>query len=112
MTRLRRVLVRVVATGLILAVLALASLYAFAGTYGFNVFFRRGLWVNVAVAPDDARLSASMRLALRDPSGAVTAGPLAWRSIAPPARASSSTAIGAAPAAAGSCRPATAGWSC
>jgi hypothetical protein len=81
-SRLSRLLVRVVATVLILAVLALASLYAFAGTYGFNVVFRRGLWVNVTVAPDDARLSASMRLALRDPSGAVTAGPLVWRSIA------------------------------
>jgi hypothetical protein len=80
--RVRRLLVRVVATGLILAGLALASLYAYAGTYGFNVIFRRGLWVNVTVAPDDARLSAPMRLALRDPSGAVTAGPLAWRGIA------------------------------
>jgi hypothetical protein len=80
--RVRRVLVRVVATVVVLALLALASLYAYAGPYGFNVLFRRGLWVNVTVAPDDARLSASMRLALRDPSGAVTAGPLAWRSVA------------------------------
>jgi hypothetical protein len=82
MTRAWRLLVRVVATGLILAGLALASLYAYAGTYGFNVIFRRGLWVNVTVAPDDARLSAPMRRALRDPFGAVTAGPLAWRAIA------------------------------
>ena len=81
-SRVWRVLVRVVATALVLVIVALASLYAVAGTYGFNVIFRRGLWVNVTVTPDDARLSASMRLALRDPSGAVTAGPLAWRSIA------------------------------
>jgi phosphodiester glycosidase len=81
-SRIRRVLVRVVATVLVLVVVALASLYAYAGTYGFNVLFRRGLWVNVAVAPDDARLSAAMRLALRDPSGSVAAGPLMWRAIA------------------------------
>jgi phosphodiester glycosidase len=81
-SRIRRVLVRVVATVLVLVVVALASLYAYAGTYGFNVLFRRGLWVNVAVAPDDARLSAAMRLALRDPSGSVAAWPLMWRAIA------------------------------
>ena len=80
--RLWRWIVRAVATSLALVALALASLYAYAGTYGFNVLFRRGLWINVAVAPDDARLSAPMRLALREPSGAVTAGPLAWRGIA------------------------------
>ena len=46
-SRVWRLLVRVVATVVVLAVLALASLYAFAGTYGFNVIFRRGLWVDV-----------------------------------------------------------------
>ena len=82
-SRAWRLLARVVATVVVLAILALASLYAVAGTYGFNVFFRRGVWIGVSVTPDDARLSTSMRLALRDPSGAVAAGPLAWRAIAP-----------------------------
>ena len=82
-SRAWRPLVRLVATIVVLAIAALASLYAVAGTYGFNVFFRRGVWIGVSVTPDDARLSAAMRLALRDPSGAVTAGPLAWRAIAP-----------------------------
>jgi hypothetical protein len=61
----------------------LASLYTVAGTYGFNVLLRRGLWLGVNVTPDDARLSAPMRLALRDPAAAITAGPLAWCAIAP-----------------------------
>jgi len=82
LSRLGRLLARLVAMLLLLAVLALASLYAFAGTYGFNVLFRRGVWLGVSVSPDDARLSAPMRRALRDPAGAVTAGPLAWASIA------------------------------
>src|SRR5215813_14890778 len=82
-SRAWRLLVRLAVTGVVLAMLAVASLYAVAGTYGFNVFFRRGLWLGVNVTPDDARLSAPIRLALRDPAGAVTAGPLAWRAIAP-----------------------------
>jgi hypothetical protein len=83
LSRAWRLLIRLVATVVVLAVVALASLYAVAGTYGFNVFFRRGLWLGVNVAPDDARLSASMRRALHDPAGAVAAGPLAWRTVAP-----------------------------
>ena len=82
-SRLGRVLLRLVVTLVVLVGLALASLYAVAGTYGFNVFFRRGLWLGVDVTPDDARLPAPMRLALHEPAGAVTAGPLAWRAIAP-----------------------------
>jgi hypothetical protein len=78
-----RVLVRLVATLLLLALLTLAGLYAYAGTYGFNVILRRGASVGVTVAPDDPRLSAAMRLALRDPSGPVAPGPLDWRLIAP-----------------------------
>jgi hypothetical protein len=81
--RVGRLLVRLVATVLVLAALALASLYAVAGVYGFNVLFRRGVWIGVTVAPDDPRLSASIRLALRDPSVAAAPGPLEWRSIAP-----------------------------
>lgn len=79
----RRLLVRLVAIVLVLAGLALASLYAVAGAYGFNVLFRRGVWVGVTVAPDDPRLSAAIRLALRDPAVPAEAGPLEWKSIAP-----------------------------
>jgi hypothetical protein len=82
-SRVGRLLLRLLAMLVVLVGLALASLYAVAGTYGFNVFFRRGVWLGVNVTPDDARLSAPMRLALRDPAGAVSAGPLAWRAIAP-----------------------------
>src|SRR5262249_59653393 len=78
-----RLLVRVVAALLVVIVLTLAGVYAFAGAYGLNVVFRRGIWFGVTVAADDARLSPSMRLALRDPSGPVAAGPLARRGIAP-----------------------------
>src|SRR5262249_56749475 len=78
-----RLLVRVVAALLVVIVLTLAGVYAFAGAYGLNVVFRRGIWFGVTVAADDARLSPSMRLALRDPSGPVAAGPPAWRGIAP-----------------------------
>src|SRR5262249_62279289 len=81
--RVWRLLVRVVAALLVVIVLTLAGVYAFAGAYGLNVVFRRGIWFGVTVAADDARLSPSMRLALRDPSGPVAAGPLALRAIAP-----------------------------
>src|SRR5262249_3448306 len=82
-SRAWRLLVRLAVTGVVLAMLALASLYAVAGTYGFNVFFRRGLWIGVSVTPHDARASASTRQGLRRPAGARTAGPLAWRAVAP-----------------------------
>src|SRR5262249_57829680 len=72
--RVWRLLVRVVAALLVVIVLTLAGVYAFAGAYGLNVVFRRGIWFGVTVAADDARLSPSMRLALRDPSGPVAAG--------------------------------------
>ncbi len=78
-----RLLVRLVTTILVVVLLALASLYAFAGSYGLNVLFRRGVWLGVTVAPDDPRLSPAMRLALRDPSVPVAAGPLTWTPVAP-----------------------------
>jgi hypothetical protein len=80
---LLRLMVRIVAAVLFVAVLTLASLYTFAGPYGFSVLLRRGASVGVTVTPDDPRMSPSMRLALHDPSGPVQAGPLAWREIAP-----------------------------
>ena len=78
-----RPVARIAATLLLVAVLTLAGLYAFAGAYGLNVIMRRGASVAVTVKPDDPRLSPSMRLALRDPSGPIEAGPFTWSAIAP-----------------------------
>ena len=60
--------------------LALAWLYTYAGAYGLNVLLRRGASLWVSVAPDDPRLSASMRLALRG-SPLATAGDFTWREV-------------------------------
>ncbi|WP_203070667.1 phosphodiester glycosidase family protein [Falsiroseomonas ponticola] len=67
----------------LLAILAgLAWAYAQAGLYGVTIVLRRGGSYWVDVTRDDARLSPSMRLALRDPMPEVRAGPIAWRSLA------------------------------
>jgi hypothetical protein len=61
----------------------LVGIYAYAGLYGLNLVWRHGgaFWVNVA--PDDHRLSASMRLALeQDPQSASAAG-FDWRALMP-----------------------------
>jgi hypothetical protein len=80
---MKRMLFRLLAVGFVVSGLMLAGLYHYGGLYGFNVLLRHGgtLWVNVTA--DDPRLSAGMRLALRDPYGAARAGPFAWQSIAP-----------------------------
>jgi len=66
--------------GLVGIVLAIAGLWLYAGSYGINVLLRHGgtYWINVR--PDDARLSASMRMALNEPPP-VHAGPFEWRQI-------------------------------
>ncbi len=56
--------------------------YAQAGLYGVTIVLRRGGTYWVDVTRDDARLSPSMRLALRDPVPAVRAAPPAWRRLA------------------------------
>lgn len=61
--------------------LALACLYAYAGMYGINVLIRRGASLWVAVRPDDARLSASMRLALQERMPIVVPGPFHWQAV-------------------------------
>lgn len=68
---------------LLLVALPLAALYAHAGLYGINVLLRRGGSYWVAVAPDSPRLSAAMRLALRDQPPEASAGAITWRETAP-----------------------------
>jgi hypothetical protein len=58
------------------------ALWVYAGAYGFHVLLRQGGSYWVPVTPDSPRLSAAMRLALRDDPPA-TPGALAWRSVAP-----------------------------
>src|SRR5262249_25654057 len=76
-----RMLLTAVAATLLAGALVLAGVYAYAGTYGLNVLLRRGGSLWITVAPDDPRLSAAMRLALRDPFGQVEAAPFAWRAV-------------------------------
>jgi hypothetical protein len=64
-----------------LAGAGLAWLYAYAGSYGFNVILRRGATVWVSVRADDPRISAAMRLALSGRPLTAEAGPLEWRTI-------------------------------
>jgi Phosphodiester glycosidase len=78
----KTLLIGALATIVCLAGAALAGVYAYRGSYGINVLVRRGASLWVAVAADDPRLSTSMRTALRDPFGAVAAGPFAWRAVA------------------------------
>jgi hypothetical protein len=71
-----------VAAGFFLAAVpAIVGLYAHAGMYGLNAVLRRGATFWVSVTPDDARLSPSMRLALREPQVAATAGAFTWQQI-------------------------------
>lgn len=77
----RRIILALGVTTLIAIILALAALYAYAGSYGLSVLLRRGGSFWVSVTPDDARLSPSMRLALRDSPPEPRAGPFAWITI-------------------------------
>jgi hypothetical protein len=77
---------RLLSRALIAAALGLAftvgGLWLYAGSYGIHVLLRHGgtFWINVKT--DDARLSPSMRLALRDPPAA-SAGRFDWREVSP-----------------------------
>src|ERR1700682_5851535 len=75
----RSLLLIIVAVGA--AGLALGGLYAYAGMNGLNVLLRHGGSAWVSVGADDPRLSASMRLALREHPPAVHAGHFEWRRI-------------------------------
>jgi len=68
---------------LVVALLAGAvGIYSYAGIYGINVVLRRGTSVCLTISAADQRISPAMRLALREPAPAATAGTLEWRSIA------------------------------
>ena len=66
---------------LIVCIVLLVGVYARAGLYGFNALLRRGPTFWVTVAADDARLSSSMRLALRDRQSLPAAGRFEWQAI-------------------------------
>ena len=53
------------------------------GAYGFNTVLRRGGTYWIRLGPDDARLSPSMRLALKNPPPVATSGAFAWKEIDP-----------------------------
>jgi hypothetical protein len=78
-----RVLLRVVGAFLLIAALVLAGVYAYWGEHGLNHVLHGTVMTWTSVTADDARMSAGMRLALRDRSVNATAGAFAWRSIAP-----------------------------
>jgi hypothetical protein len=81
--RLLRRLLGVGAMVVLLAVALLAGLYAYGGIRTVNVLFRGGGLLWTTVEPDDARLSAGMRLALRDRNVIASPGSFEWRQIAP-----------------------------
>jgi hypothetical protein len=58
------------------------GIYSYSGMYGTNVVLRRGTSVWLTISADDQRISPAMRLALRDPAPAATAGTVEWQSIA------------------------------
>jgi hypothetical protein len=74
--------VALAAAGLLLSSVFALSFYLYAGSYGFNVILRRGGSVWVSIAPDDPRISDSMRLALRSSPPKAEAGTLAWNGVA------------------------------
>src|SRR5215212_10071919 len=61
--------------------LAVAGVLAHSGTFGLNIVLRRAIPVWVDVAPDDSRLSTSMRLALQDKPPLVRPGPFRWQRL-------------------------------
>ena len=77
--RITRILLTVV---MACALTAVGWLYFKHGEYGFNVLLRRGGTYWVAVDPESPRLSAAMRLALRNPHPAFEPGTLDWRVVA------------------------------
>ena len=78
----RRLLIGGAAAVVLACAAAIGGLYECAGSYGVNVLLRGGGTTWEFVSPESPHLSASMRLALRDPVPAVHAGPLAWRTVA------------------------------
>lgn len=80
---LRRRLLGVSVTLVLVVAALLAGLYAYGGLYIVNMLFRSGGLLWTPVAADDPRLSAGMRFALADRNVSATAGAFEWQPIAP-----------------------------
>ena len=76
----RRLIGGLAAVGCCLAVLSVAGLWAYAGSYGLHVLLRHGGTYWITIASDSPRLSSSMRLAFGAAPTAIP-GPLSWRAI-------------------------------
>jgi hypothetical protein len=79
----RKWIVRLLAAGVVFMCAGLFGFYEYAGWYGFNVVLRRGGSIWVTVTPDDARVSASMRLAFLPQPPLAQPGSFAWTARAP-----------------------------
>ena len=80
-SRVGRLLVRLAVTIVVLAVLALAGIYTYWGEHGLNHVLHGSVMSWTTVAANDARMSAAMRLALRDRSVNAIPGAFAWVSV-------------------------------
>ncbi|WP_235984311.1 phosphodiester glycosidase family protein [Mesorhizobium neociceri] len=78
---------KAISIAVVLSTLAVLSAVGYVwqkhGVYGLNVLLRRGGSYWVTVAPDDARLSPAMRLALKPEIPGVTAGASSWSETEP-----------------------------
>jgi hypothetical protein len=75
----RRVLLIGAAALAAVAGVTVIGVFIHSGWYGLN-FFKRGAMTWVGIAPDDPRLSNSIRLALQDNPPLATPGPVTWTS--------------------------------
>src|SRR6266568_3803943 len=67
---------------MMVALAAILGVYLYAGAYGLNVILRRGGSLWVSVRDDDARLSPSIRLALRAEPPKASSGQFSWGTVA------------------------------
>src|ERR1700760_1915440 len=77
--RPRRLLAGGLAASLAIVALAFGAAYGYGGAYAINVLLHRSVMLWMSIAPDDPRLSPSMRLALGDHAVHATPGALDWR---------------------------------
>jgi hypothetical protein len=79
---MKRTVKLLVATGLAIACVLVAGVFAYSGTYGLvHVILRRETMIWVAAKPDGQRISPSMRLALQVPPPDAKAGAFAWQKL-------------------------------
>jgi Phosphodiester glycosidase len=78
---MKRVVKLLIAATVTIGCLFLAGVFAYSGSYGLKVVFRREAMIWVASKPDDARISASMRVALEAQPPEATAGSFTWRQL-------------------------------